>query len=140
MRIKQIIEETDTPTGRAFDLFIQSLIVLSLISFSIETLPNLSENAKRLLKITELITVIIFTVEYVLRIIVADEKLKFVFSFFGIIDLLAILPFYIASGVDLRSIRVFRLFRLFRCQSASKTDPPSASKIDPPQCVKILYK
>ncbi len=114
MKIKQIIEESDTPTGKAFDLFIQSLIVLSLISFSIETLPELSESAKRILKISELITVIIFTIEYLLRIFVADRKLKFVFSFFGLIDFFAILPFYVASGIDLRSIRVFRLFRLFR--------------------------
>ena len=114
MKIKQIIEESDTPIGKAFDLFIQSLIVLSLISFSIETLPELSESAKRILKISELITVIIFTIEYLLRIFVADRKLKFVFSFFGLIDFFAILPFYVASGIDLRSIRVFRLFRLFR--------------------------
>jgi voltage-gated potassium channel len=114
INIKQIIEESDTPAGKIFDLFIQSLIVLSLISFSIETLPDLSKNAKRILKISELITVIIFTIEYLLRIFVADKKLKFVFSFFGLIDLFAILPFYVASGIDLRSIRVFRLFRLFR--------------------------
>ncbi len=114
INIKQIIEKSDTPAGKAFDLFIQSLIVLSLISFSIETLPDLSKNAKRILNISELITVIIFTIEYLLRIFVADKKLKFVFSFFGLIDLFAILPFYVASGIDLRSIRVFRLFRLFR--------------------------
>ncbi len=114
MNLKQIIEESDTSAGKAFDLFIQSLIVLSLVSFSIETLPEISENAKRILKISELITVIIFTIEYLLRIFVADKKLKFVFSFFGLIDFFAILPFYVASGIDLRSIRVFRLFRLFR--------------------------
>jgi voltage-gated potassium channel len=114
MQIKQIIEKSDTVPGKAFDLFIQSLIILSLISFSIETLPDLSENTKRILKITETITVIIFSVEYLLRLFVADKKLKFVFSFYGLIDLFAILPFYIARGIDLRSIRVFRLFRLFR--------------------------
>ena len=59
-------------------------------------------------------TVAIFTAEYLLRLIVADRKLGFVFSFFGIVDLLAIVPFYIASGVDLRSVRAFRLLRLFR--------------------------
>ena len=114
MQIKQIIENNDTVPGKVFDLFIQALIILSLVSFSIETLPDLSENAKRLLKITETITVIIFSIEYLLRLFVADKKLKFVFSFYGLIDLFAILPFYIARGIDLRSIRVFRLFRLFR--------------------------
>jgi len=114
LQIKRIIEENDTPTGKVFDLFIQALIVLSLVSFSIETLPDLSENTKRILKITETIIVIIFSVEYLLRLFVADKKLKFVFSFYGLIDLFAILPFYIARGIDLRSIRVFRLFRLIR--------------------------
>lgn len=114
MQIKQIIENNDTVPGKVFDLFIQALIILSLVSFSIETLPDLSENAKRILRITETITVIIFSIEYLLRLFVADKKLKFVFSFYGLIDLFAILPFYIARGIDLRSIRVFRLFRLFR--------------------------
>ena len=49
-----------------------------------------------------------------LRLTLADRKREFVFSFFGIIDLLSILPFYISTGVDLRSIRAFRLLRLFR--------------------------
>ena len=113
-KIKRIVEETDTTPGKIFDIFIQFLIVLSLISFSIETLPDLSENIKRLLKITEAIVVVIFTVEYLLRLFIADKKLKFVFSFYGLIDLFAILPFYITKGIDLRSIRIFRLFRLVR--------------------------
>ena len=62
----------------------------------------------------EATTVALFTLEYLLRIYVAERKLKFVFSFFGIIDLLSILPFYLASGVDLRTVRAFRLLRLFR--------------------------
>lgn len=114
MKIKRIVEENDTSPGKIFDIFIQSLIVLSLISFSIETLPDLSENIKWLLKITEAITVVIFTVEYLLRLFIADKKLQFVFSFFGLIDFFAILPFYVARGIDLRSIRIFRLFRLIR--------------------------
>ena len=113
-KIKRIVEETDTTPGKIFDIFIQFLIVLSLISFSIETLPDLSENIKRLLKITEAIVVVIFTMEYLLRLFIADKKLKFVFSFYGLIDLFAILPFYITKGIDLRSIRIFRLFRLVR--------------------------
>jgi len=114
MKIKRIIEENDTKAGRVFDLFIHSLIVLSLISFSIETLPDLSETTKRILDILEVVIVSIFTVEYLLRLIVADKKLRYVLSFYGFIDLFAILPFYVARGIDLRSLRVFRLFRLIR--------------------------
>lgn len=114
MQLKHIIEKSDTKAGKIFDLTIQSLIVISLISFSIETLPNLSKTSTQILQIIETVTVILFTIEYICRIIVADNKLKFIFSFYGIIDLLAILPFYIARGIDLRSIRIVRLFRLFR--------------------------
>ncbi|MCA8988046.1 MAG: ion transporter, partial [Planctomycetaceae bacterium] len=108
------IENNDTKRGLIFDLTIQSLIVLSLVTFSIETLPNLSHNARWWLWLAEVTTVSIFTIEYILRLVVADRKLGFVFSFFGIIDLLSILPFYVASGVDLRSLRAFRMLRLFR--------------------------
>ncbi|MDY6789869.1 MAG: ion transporter [Thermodesulfobacteriota bacterium] len=114
IKIKKIVEDRDTAPGKIFDLSSQFLIVISLISFSIETLPDLSVKTRYVLHIIEVITVILFTVEYLLRIIVAEKKLKFIFSFFGIIDLLAILPFYVASGIDLRSIRIFRLLRLIR--------------------------
>ncbi len=114
MGIKRLIEETDTPSGRLFDLFIQALIVLSLISFSVDTLPDLSASARQILRAIEVGTVAIFTAEYLLRLAVADRRLGYIFSFFGLIDLLAILPFYIASGVDLRAVRAFRLLRLLR--------------------------
>jgi len=112
--LKRIIEDNDTKWGRVFDFFIQGMIVLSLVSFSVETLPGISVWARTILRIIEIVTVIIFSVEYLLRVLVADRKFGFIFSFFGIIDLVAIVPFYIASGVDLRSIRALRMLRLFR--------------------------
>ncbi len=114
MTLKDIIERTDHRAGRLFDLFIQALIVLSLISFSVDTLPDLSASARQILRAIEVGTVAIFTAEYLLRIAVADRRLGYIFSFFGLIDLLAILPFYVASGVDLRAVRAFRLLRLLR--------------------------
>ena len=114
MTIKTVVEQHDTRAGRLFDLFIQALIVLSLVSFSIETLPELSAQTHELLRTIEIVTVAIFTVEYLLRIAVADRRLGYILSFLGIVDLVAILPFYIASGVDLRGVRAFRLLRLFR--------------------------
>ncbi len=113
-KLKEIVENNETKAGRIFDLVIQTLIVISLISFTVETTPNLSPQLQYILYLVEVFSVAVFTVEYLLRIIVADNKLKFIFSFFGIIDLIAILPFYLTVGLDLRSIRVFRLFRLFR--------------------------
>lgn len=112
--LKQIIEESDTGIGRVFDFFIQILIVISLVTFSIETLPDLTTETRQLLRVIEAVVIIIFTLEYLLRVAVADDKTGFIFSFFGIIDLLAILPFYLATGIDLRSLRAFRLLRLVR--------------------------
>ena len=69
-RLRQIIENNDTPAGRFFDFFIQGPIVLSLVSFSIETLPNLSAEMQQWLQWIEIGTVSIFTIEYLLRILV----------------------------------------------------------------------
>ncbi|MBU4273355.1 MAG: ion transporter [Planctomycetes bacterium] len=114
MNIKQLVEGTDTWAGKAFDLVIQALIFVSLISFSIETLPDLGNESRFWLYVVEVVTVAIFTIEYGLRILVADNRLRFIFSFYGLVDLTAILPFYISTGVDLRAVRVLRLFRVFR--------------------------
>jgi len=113
-RIKVIVEGTDTRLGLLFDLAIQTLILVSLISFSIETLPNLSDSTRRALNLIELVTILIFTVEYALRVLVADNRPRFIFSFFGLVDLIAILPFYVSTGLDLRSIRILRMLRLLR--------------------------
>ena len=112
--LKEIIEEDDTPAGRWWDFSIQALIVISLISFTVSTLPNLSPRTMQLLWFIELITIAIFTAEYVLRLWVADSKPTFVFSFFGMVDLFAIIPFYLSAGLDLRGLRAIRMLRLIR--------------------------
>jgi len=114
LRLKALVEDNTTRSGRLFDIFIQAIIVISLVSFSIETLPDLTEAQQRTLYLIELVCVSIFTVEYVLRIVVSSNRPRFIFSFFGIIDLLAILPFYLATSLDLRSLRILRLLRLLR--------------------------
>ncbi len=112
--LKKIVEDNSTFRGRIFDLVIQSLIIISLLSFTIETSPDLEENFLQILNYLEIGCVFIFSVEYILRIYLSENKLRFICSFYGIIDLLAILPFYVSTGIDLRSIRIFRLFRLIR--------------------------
>ncbi len=112
--LRSIINSTDTRAGKVFALFIQSLIILSLVTFSIETLPDISKGTRDFLAVTEIIIVLIFTIEYILRIVAAEKKFSFIFSFYGLIDLAAIAPFYFATGLDLRSVRVFRLIRLVR--------------------------
>ncbi len=112
--LKQIVENQDTHLGKSFDLFIQAAILVALVVFSLETLPNISEKTHWWLHAIEVVIVIIFTLEYLLRIYVADDKPKFIFSFFGIIDLLAIIPFYFALGVDLKLLRTLRFFKIIR--------------------------
>ncbi|MBU2445354.1 MAG: ion transporter [Bacteroidetes bacterium] len=113
-KLKIFVEQNDTKGGKYFDIFIQLLILLSILSFTVESIPNLSQELRNVLDYLEIISVTIFTIEYLLRLFVADSRIRFIFSFYGMIDLLAILPFYVASGIDLRSIRIFRLFRLIR--------------------------
>ena len=112
--IRSIIEDNTTTKGRIFDYFIQILILLSLVAFSIETFPNNSDNTIEFLKVLEIICIVIFSIEYLLRIYVAQKPLKYIFSFYGIIDLLAIFPFYLKASYDLKALRVFRVFRIFR--------------------------
>lgn len=101
--------------GRAVALTLYVLIGLSTLSIGIETLPNLPAAAVTALTVLEVVTVVVFTVEYVLRIVTAENQVAYLTSFFGLVDLAAILPFYLSLGlVDLRSVRALRLLRLFR--------------------------
>ncbi len=113
-RLNSILNDPTASVGRAFAIVIQLLIVASLLGYSFETLPHLTAESRAWLRWLEIITVVIFSGEYLLRLWAAENRWKFATSFFGIIDLLAVLPFYIAPGADLRSVRVFRLLRLFR--------------------------
>lgn len=112
--IRRLINNTDHLSGKAFAFTIQFLIILSLVTFSIDTLPDLSSTTKEALYLIEVVTVAIFTLEYFLRIMVAEKKIRFIFSFYGLVDLAAILPFYFSPGLDLRAIRIVRLLRLVR--------------------------
>tara|TARA_B100001964_G_scaffold148129_1_gene163214 strand:- start:130 stop:873 length:744 start_codon:yes stop_codon:yes gene_type:complete len=112
--IRTVLEDTDRPSGKVFAFTIQFLIIVSLVTFSIDTLPNLEQRTKDILRLAEVITVGIFTAEYLLRIAVSKAPMKYVLSFYGLVDLAAILPFYVAAGLDLRSVRVLRLPRLVR--------------------------
>lgn len=112
-RARALIDDTDSLPGRIFNYTIYLLIVLSLITFSVETLRDLDPSIRGALSYFDWVVIVVFTAEYVLRLWTAERRLRFVFSFFGLIDLVAILPFYLALGVDLRSARSLRLLRLF---------------------------
>ena len=127
LKLRRTIEETDTQLGLLFDLSIQVLIIASIVTFSIETLPNLDQDILKILAALELTFISIFTFEYILRYLVAERKTKFVFSFWGIIDLLAILPFYLVSlgftynFIMLRAFRLLRLVRILKLGRYSKS-------------------
>jgi voltage-gated potassium channel len=97
-----------------WEYFIQALIILNLFAFAFETLPNLTPAWTRLFQILEVGTVVIFSFEYALRVLLSKPRFGYALSFTGLIDLLAILPFFLSLGIDLRSARAIRLLRLFR--------------------------
>lgn len=114
MNITDIVQRSDTTLGRIFDWSVIGLIVISIITLSIDTLPNLSRTARTVFDVSEIIIGGLFTLEYCLRVATAPRKSRYIFSFFGIIDLIAVIPFILSAGViDLRALRIVRLFRIF---------------------------
>ena len=114
MTLREIVQESDTKPGRTFDFTVLFLIVFSIITLTVETLPDLPPMAHSALRISEVVVTVLFTIEYGLRVATSTKKAGYVFSFYGVIDLVAILPFYLSLGVDLRAIRAVRLLRVFR--------------------------
>jgi len=106
-----------------FDRFIYLLIILNLISMVVESEPDLPTEIRNYLINFEIFSIAIFSVEYLIRSIVAfKNKKSYNLSFFGIIDLLSILPFFFSAaiGFDGRFVRVFRLFRVSRILKLGK--------------------
>lgn len=112
-KIRSIVEDNTTKKGKIFDYIIQFLILLSLIAFSLETLPNNTPQLVKFLHNFEVFCIAVFSIEYILRISVSKKPLSYVFSFYGVIDFLAVIPYYLSS-IDLRFLRAFRVFRIFR--------------------------
>lgn len=122
----RIIEKNDSPSGRAFDYVIVALIISNIISVVLQSYESIYSAHKTLFDTFELVSVIIFSLEYLLRLIVSpyrySEKyhpknlIRYVFSFSSLIDLLAIIPYYmpLLISFDLRALRIVRLFRLLR--------------------------
>jgi voltage-gated potassium channel len=108
------------------DYFITGLIILNIIMIILESYDPVYRSNKSLFDIFELFSVVVFTIEYLIRVWIADivypakskfrSRMKYIFSLFGITDFLAILPFYLplAMNFDMRMLRILRLMRLFR--------------------------
>ncbi|NNF34239.1 MAG: ion transporter [Saprospiraceae bacterium] len=120
-RLHEIIFEADTRLGKQFDILLLVLILASVVAVMLETIPSAQANFGDLLYTLEWIFTIFFTVEYALRIYVVRKPSKYIFSFFGIVDLLSIIPTYISifvagtqSLLIIRALRLLRVFRIFK--------------------------
>ncbi|MFH1174528.1 MAG: ion transporter [archaeon] len=117
-KLHEIIYEADTPAGKAFDVIIILAIIASVLAVILDSLSGFNLAHGSLLLGIEWFFTILFTVEYVLRIISIDKPSKYIFSFYGIVDLISFLPTYLSlifPGLQvLLVIRVLRLLRLFR--------------------------
>lgn len=118
-----IIFESDTPKGKLFDVFLIGFIIASVLVVIMESVVTFSDHFRLALQILEYVFTAFFTFEYLVRIYCSPEPKKYIFSFFGIVDLLATLPLYLGlffTGAryllilrTFRLIRVFRVFKLF---------------------------
>jgi len=122
-----VIFNVNTYWSKAFDVFLLILIFLSIIFVALESVPSIEQTYGELLFIAEWVVTVLFTIEYILRVIVSHHTYKYVTSFWGIVDLLSILPSYIAifiSGAHvlsvLRSLRLIRIFRVLNISSFEK--------------------
>ncbi len=117
-RLHEIIFEADTRAGRIFDLILLWLIISSVIVVVLESVQSLGDEYGEAFYYFEWIFTVIFTIEYILRLISVRRPLAYAFSFFGVIDLLAIIPGYLRLLVPgthyLLTIRILRLLRIFR--------------------------
>ncbi|MBD2533941.1 ion transporter [Nostoc flagelliforme FACHB-838] len=106
------LKDLETPIGKAINLTLASLVLISSGIFVAETY-NIPDSMRFKLNLADTAIVIIFAVEYSLRLWSAENKIKYIFSFYSIIDLMAILPFFIGM-VDISFIRLLRWFRILR--------------------------
>lgn len=118
LRLYEVIFEADTKTGKVFDVALLIVILLSILFVMLESVPSIEQKYSGLLKILEWIVTGIFTIEYILRIWIVKKARTYIFSFYGIIDLLSVLPTYLglifAGTQGLMVIRALRLLRVFR--------------------------
>jgi voltage-gated potassium channel len=121
LQLHDMVFESDTPQGKTYDILLLICILASVIVVALESVPGLPESYDKWLVDLEWFFTIIFSFDYGIRIWIVTNKRKYVFSFFGLIDLLSILPTYIGllfggaqSLMVIRSIRLLRIFRIFK--------------------------
>jgi len=118
LKLHEIIYEADTPAGKLFDVILLITILASIVLVMLESVNSIDKNFHDFLNISEWVITILFTIEYIARILTVRKPLKYIFSFYGIIDLLSTIPKYISlifGGIHaLAALRALRLLRIFR--------------------------
>ena len=122
--IHEIVFESETAAGRAFDVTVIILILLSVVAVVLESVPGMREVLGPELLIAEWAFTILFTLEYLLRLLSVKRPIRYALSFYGLVDLLAILPTYLTLFVPgtqyFLTIRILRLMRIFRILKLSE--------------------
>lgn len=121
LRLYTVIFESDTRAGRLFDIWLIVLILVSVLVVMLDSLPGLTPGTRVLFDRLEWVFTLLFTVEYLARLACVRHPLRYALSFYGIIDLLALLPTWLAllvpevhALVDVRVLRLLRVFRIFK--------------------------
>jgi voltage-gated potassium channel len=120
-RLHEVIFESETPAGRRFDKWIVWAILVSVSVVVVDSVPGFHLRFGTALNAAEWFFTVVFTVEYLARLVAVRWQLRYVFSFFGIVDLLSVLPTYLAiffpethALIDVRILRLLRIFRIFK--------------------------
>ena len=122
-KLYHIIFEAETPTGKLFDIILLITIFLSVICLILDSVTDLHQVYGELFWSLEVFFTILFTIEYFMRIYIVKNSIRYIFSFMGLVDLLAIIPTYLIIMIDIhsfsiiRSIRLIRIFRIFHLSS-----------------------
>ena len=117
-KLHEIIYEADTPNGKLFDVILFWLIITSIILVMLESVESIDKKYHNFLNIAEWVITILFSIEYIARIMTVKQPKKYIFSFYGIIDLLSTIPkylsFFLIGSHSLIAFRALRLMRIFR--------------------------
>jgi len=123
-RFLRFIRDPESKSARTFEGFILLLVFYSLLIYSLETLPGLSQQLRSFLSISESVVGSLFVLEYSLRVTCSRRPLRYIFSFYGVIDLFAVLPLVLGIGTNgtiIRTLRIFRIFRILKLSRYSKS-------------------
>ena len=130
-KLYEIIFEADTKAGKVFDVVLLFIILLSIVLVMLESVPFIRSDFGAELRIMEWAITIIFSIEYILRVFIVRKPVRYIFSFYGIIDFLAVIPTYLSLFIIgshslvvirvLRLLRVFRILKLTRYTNAGRT-------------------